>query len=165
MRALHLFAGAGGSVLAGRLLGWESVGAVEIDPFCCAVLAARGEEVLGHDVRTFSGASVAGAVDIVCGGFPCQDVSVAGKGAGAGEQTRSGLWRPMLDVWRQSGAAYLFAENVRGLLSSEEGCDYADILGALADLGAHAVWCVLPAASIGAPHKRERWFLDRKSVV
>lgn len=154
MRALHLFAGAGGSVLAGRLLGWESVGAVEIDPFCCAVLESQGEVVLGRDVCSFDATGL--GVDVVVGGFPCQDVSVAGKRAGSGDGTRSGLWRHMLRIWDECQAPWLFAENVRGLLSSDGGRDYAAILEALASRGADACWTVLRASDVGAPHRRER---------
>lgn len=70
MKALHLFAGAGGSVLAGRLLGWESVGAVELDPYCCAVLEARGERVLARDITAFDARPLRGQVDVVVGGWP-----------------------------------------------------------------------------------------------
>lgn len=162
MRALHLFAGAGGSVLAGRLLGWGSVGAVEIDPFCCAVLEAHGERILGGDVCSYH--PPAEGIDVVVGGFPCQDVSVAGKRAGSGDGTRSGLWRHMLRVWDECHAPWIFAENVRGLLSSDGGRDYAAILEALASRGADAVWCTLRASDVGAPHRRERWFLLAKAA-
>ena len=156
LRTLHLFAGAGGSTLTFDLLGLPSVGAVENDPFCKAVLEARGETIVGSDIREYH--PVPGTVDLVCGGFPCQDVSFAGKRAGLAG-ARSGLWREMLRVWQESEAPYLFAENVLGLLSQGGGADYAFLLGSLARVGADAVWCVLPASCVGTPHRRERWFL------
>lgn len=132
---------------------------MEIDPFCCAVLESQGEVVLGRDICSFDATGLRGTVDVVVGGFPCQDVSVAGKRAGSGDGTRSGLWRHMLRVWDECGATWLFAENVRGLLSSDGGRDYAAILEALASRGADACWTVLRASDVGAPHRRERWFL------
>ena len=97
MRELHLFAGAGGGILGGMLLGHTTVGAVEIEPYCRRVLLQRQRDgilpkfPIWDDVCTFDGKPWRGKVDVVCGGFPCQDISVAGKGTGiTGE--RSGLW-------------------------------------------------------------------------
>jgi hypothetical protein len=95
---LALFAGVGGGILGGHLLGWRTICAVEHDPYAASVLAARQNDGTLHpfpiwdDVCTFDGRPWRGAVDVISGGFPCQDISAAGKGAGlAGE--RSGLWR------------------------------------------------------------------------
>lgn len=158
MRALHLFAGGGGSVITGRALGWSSVGAVEIDPFCCAVLEHHGERVLSRDVRTFDAARHHGLVDVVVGGWPCQGNSTAGKRLGLADD-RSNLWWQLLRVLVETGARYLFAENVRGVLSVNGGRDFGVILNSLADAGFDARWTVTRASDVGAPHRRERLWL------
>ena len=89
MRSLHLFAGAGGGLLADIILGHQPIGAVELDPYCCDVLRARrddgwfpGLRVHEQDIRMFDPSEYTGRVDIVSGGFPCQDISAAGRGTG-----------------------------------------------------------------------------------
>lgn len=159
MKALHLFAGAGGSVLASRLLGWTSVGCVEWDPYCRRVLRARGERVVGSDIRQFKATGLVGRVDIVVGGSPCQDLSVAGPGDGI-DGPRSGLWRAQLRIAEECEAPYIWWENVRGALSRHDGRDFAVILRQMAKAGYDAVWTVNSASSVGAPHRRERvWVL------
>ena len=102
MNELALFAGAGGGILGGALLGWRTVCAVEINPYCRELLVARQNDgtlapfPIWDDIRTFSGKPWRGVVDVVSGGFPCQDISLAGRGAGiTGE--RSGLWSFRVD--------------------------------------------------------------------
>jgi DNA (cytosine-5)-methyltransferase 1 len=154
---LGLFAGAGGGLLASRLLGWRTVCAVEIEPYCQRVLAQRQRD--GHlepfpiwdDIRTFDGTPWRGSVDVISGGFPCQDISSAGRGAGLSGD-RSGLWFEMLRVIGEVRPAWVFAENspmlrTRGL---------AVVLQGLAGLGYDACWGVLGADDVGAPHKRKR---------
>jgi DNA (cytosine-5)-methyltransferase 1 len=159
MRALHLFAGAGGSVLASRLLGWASVGSVEWDPYCRRVLRARGERVVGCDVRGFKATGLVGGVDVVVGGSPCQDLSIAGRRAGL-DGTRSGLWWEQLRIAQECAAPFIWWENVRGALSSNGGRDFGVILHSLAQAGYDAVWTVNRASDVGAPHRRERvWVL------
>lgn len=159
MRELHLFAGAGGGILGGMLLGHTPVGAVEIDPFARAVLQARQADgslpdfPIYEDVRTFDGSAWRDRVDIIAGGFPCQDLSCAGKGAGI-DGARSGLWWEMLRVIREARPRYVFLENVPAITG--RGIDR--VLGSLADLGLDAEWCVLSAADVGAPHLRKRWW-------
>ena len=103
LREMALFAGAGGGILGGKLLGWECVCAVEWEPYPAAVLAARQNEgflppfPIWDDVHTFDGRSWRGLVDVVSGGFPCQDISAAGKGAGI-EGERSGMWKHMARI-------------------------------------------------------------------
>jgi DNA (cytosine-5)-methyltransferase 1 len=100
LRELALFAGAGGGILAGKLLGWRTVCGVERDAYCAAVLAERQNDGLlepfpvWSDIESFDGRPWAGRVDVVSGGFPCTDISLAGKGAGIGGP-ESGLWREM----------------------------------------------------------------------
>lgn len=164
IRALHVFAGAGGSVLAGEMIGWQSVGCVEIDPFCCAVLKHNfGETVLANDITTWKADRLTGHVDVVVGGSPCQDLSVAGKRAGIGG-TRSGLWFHQLRVAQECGAPFIFWENVRGVLSSNAGHDFGAILRSLAAAGYDARWIVNRASDVGAPHRRERVWLAAHAI-
>jgi hypothetical protein len=103
MRELALFAGAGGGILGGKLLGWCTVCAVEIDSFCRSVLLARQKDgvlpefPIWDDVQTFNGKPWRGHIDVITGGFPCQDISAAGKGAGIAG-SRSGLVFEMLRI-------------------------------------------------------------------
>ena len=161
LRTLHLFAGAGGGILADLILGHQPVCAVEIEPYCQQVLHARQKDgflpwfPIFDDVKTFDGKPWRGLVEVVAGGFPCQDISSAGKGAGISGE-RSGLWGEMARVVCEVRPRYVFVENspmltVRGL---------GRVLGDLAAMGYDAKWCVLGACDTGAPHKRERiWIL------
>lgn len=162
MRTLHLFAGAGGGLLADLILGHTPIGAVEIDPYCCAVLRERAAEgwfpglrVHEQDIRLFDPSEYTGRVDCVSGGFPCQDISAAGRGAGiTGE--RSGLWSEFARVIRLVRPRYAFIENSPMLTS--RGLDR--VLADLAEMGFDAQWAVVSAADTGAPHRRERiWIL------
>lgn len=155
MRELHLFAGIGGGILAGEMLGHTAIGAVEIDPFCRATLAHHWPNLPLHDdVRTFQGAPLRGRCDLVCGGFPCQDISSAGRGAGL-TGARSSLWFEMLRVVAEVGPRFVFVENSPMLRT--RGLDV--ILGGLANLGFDAEWGVLSAADVGANHLRKRMWL------
>jgi DNA (cytosine-5)-methyltransferase 1 len=160
MNELALFAGAGGGILAGKLLGWRTVCAVEWEPYAACVLAARQNDGLlppfpiWDDVQTFDGKPWRGIVDVVSGGFPCQDISVAGKGAGiTGE--RSGMWRHMARIVGEVRPRYVFVENSPALITRGLGV----VLGDLAALGYDCRWTVLGAADVGAPHQRDRFWL------
>ena len=162
---LALFAGAGGGILGGKLLGWRTVCAVERDAYAASVLMQRQNDGIldpfpvWDDVCTFDGRPWRGRVDVVSGGFPCQDISVAGKGAGI-EGERSGLWAEMARIIDEVRPVYVLVENspaltVRGL---------GRVLGDLAALGYDAEWGVLGAVNAGAPHKRERiWIMAHAS--
>lgn len=157
MRELHLFAGAGGGILASDLLGDRCVCAVELDRYAASVLVRRQNDgslqpfPIWDDVRTFDGRPWRGIVDVVSGGFPCTDISVAGSGAGIdGEQ--SGLWREMARVVREVEPRYVRVENSPALTSRGLGV----VLGDLAALGFAARWDVLSAADCGAWQLRER---------
>ncbi|PHR17628.1 MAG: DNA cytosine methyltransferase [Fluviicola sp.] len=157
LRELALFAGAGGGILGGLLLGWRTVCAVEREPYPIAVLAARQDDGCLHpfpiwdDVRTFDGTEWRGLVDVVSGGFPCGDISCAGKGAGiTGEQ--SGLWVEMARIIREVRPRFVFVENSPMLTSRGLGI----VLGDLAGMGFDAEWGVLGADDAGAPHHRKR---------
>jgi len=158
---LHLFAGAGGGILGSQLLGHTCVCAVEWDAYARRVLLARQRDgvlprfPIWDDVQTFDGTPWRGRVDVVCGGFPCQDISAAGKGAGI-DGERSGMWRHMARVISEVRPRYVFVENSPILTSRGLGV----VLGDLAAMGYYAEWCVLGASDAGAPHRRERiWIL------
>ena len=157
MNELALFAGAGGGILGGHLLGWRTVCAVEFEPYAAAVLVQRQNDGIllqfpvWDDVRTFDGKPWAGRVDVVSGGFPCQDISAAGKGAGL-DGERSGLWSEMARIIREVRPRFAFVENSPMLTSRGLG----RVLGDLAEMGFDAEWGVVSAANAGAPHLRER---------
>ena len=160
MHELALFAGAGGGILGGKLLGWRTICAVENDPHALSVLVARQND--GHlapfpiwdDVRTFDGVPWRGRIDVISGGFPCQDISSLGKRTGlAGE--KSGLWFEMLRIIREVRPPFVFLENSQHLVS--RGLER--ILADLAALGYDARWGVLGADNAGAPHIRKRLWL------
>jgi DNA (cytosine-5)-methyltransferase 1 len=158
---LALFAGAGGGILGGCLLGWRTVAAVEIEEYPRAVLLQRQADgilpkfPIWDDIRTFDGKPWRGKVDIVTGGFPCQDISAAGKGAGI-EGERSGLWSEMARVIGEVRPWLALVENSPMLTSRGLGT----VLRDLAEMGYNARWCVLGADDAGAPHRRKRiWIL------
>ena len=157
LNELALFAGAGGGILGGKLLGWRTVCAVEIDPYCAGVLVARQNDgilppfPIWDDVTTFDGRPWRGTVDVVSGGFPCQDISAAGKGAGI-EGKRSGLWREMARIISEIRPRYVLVENSPLLVS--RGLDV--VLADLAKMGYDARWGIIGADDAGAPHRRKR---------
>ena len=161
MNELALFAGAGGGILGGHLLGWRTVAAVEIEDYPRRVLLQRQADGLlprfpiWDDICTFDGKPWAGKVDVISGGFPCQDISAAGKGAGL-DGERSGLWGEMARVIHEVQPRFVFVENSPMLTSRGLG----RVLGDLAKMGFDAKWGVLGADAIGLPHHRERiWVL------
>lgn len=160
MNELALFAGGGGGILAAGLLGFRTVGAVEIEPSAREMLLARQRDgvlpwfPIWDDVQSFDGRPWRGLVDVISGGFPCQDISVAGKGAGI-EGARSGLWREMFRIVREVRPRFVFVENSPMLVSR----GLSVVLGDLADAGYDAEWCVLGADDVGAPHVRKRFWL------
>jgi DNA (cytosine-5)-methyltransferase 1 len=160
LRELALFAGAGGGILGGHLLGWRTVCAVEWEPYAASVLAQRQNDGLlppfpiWDDVQTFDGKPWRGVVDVVSGGFPCQDISVAGKGAGISGK-RSGMWSHMARIIGEVRPRFAFVENSPALLTRGLGA----VLSDLASLGYDCKWTVLGAADVGAPHQRDRFWL------
>ena len=189
MRYLSLFSGIEAASVAWLPLGWECVGVAEIEKFPCAVLAHHYPDVpnLG-DITKITQEQIAalGHIDLVVGGFPCQDLSVAGKRAGLtndndGSATRSGLFFAAMRVVGWTRARWTVIENVPGLFSSKGGADFASVVGALAGcefgvpdkgwgkIGAAAgpdglvEWCVLDAQWFGVPQRRRRVFLVRDS--
>lgn len=147
-----LFAGIGGFDLGLERAGMRCEWQVEIDPYARAVLAKHWPDVRRHeDVRTFPPPEGKWGVDVICGGFPCQDISVAGKGAGLAG-ARSGLWYEYARIIGELRPRYVIVENVAALLTRGMGT----VLGDLSTLGYDAEWHVIPASAVGAPHRRER---------
>ena len=161
----ELFAGIGGFSLGLQRAGMTCKWQVEIDPYATAVLKKHWPDVPKHDdVRTFPPTHTHTqdfSVDLICGGFPCQDISVAGKGAGlAGE--RSGLWRDFARVIRTVRPRWVVIENVPALTARGLGT----VLGDLAEIGFDAEWHCIPASAVGAPHRRERvWIVAYAASV
>ena len=158
---MHLFAGAGGGMLSDLLLGHQPVCAVEIEPYCQQVLSARQKDgilpwfPIFADVTEFDGKPWRGKIDVVSGGFPCQDISAAGKGAGI-EGGRSGLWSEMARIIGEVRPRFAFVENSPMLVV--RGLDR--VLGDLAEMGYDAEYGIVGAHHTGAPHKRNRmWIL------
>lgn len=155
MRAISLFSGVGGLDMGFERAGIETMLQAERDPWCLEVLARHWPETERvTDVRDVQG----GGVDLIYGGFPCQDVSVAGKRAGLGGE-RSGLWFEFERVLRELRPRWAVIENVPGLLSSNQGRDFAVILDGLDELGFDVAWAVLDAQHFGVPQRRRRVFI------
>ena len=157
MNELALFAGAGGGILGGHLLKWRTVCAVEWEQYPASVLCARQNDKIlppfpiWDDVQTFDGKPWRGIVDVVSGGFPCQDISAAGKGAGI-EGNKSSMWKHMARIIGEVRPQFVFVENSPMLTSRGLGTVLAD----LSSMGFNAKWGVVSAADIGANHQRER---------
>lgn len=156
MRIGSLFSGIGGlelgleSATGGRVL-WQ----VERDAFCRSVLAKHWPDATRFDDVCTVGAGLA-PVDLICGGFPCQPASVAGKRKGMADDRW--LWPEFARVVRVVGPRFVMLENVAGLLSLDGGRAWGSVLGDLAALGFDAAWDVFRASDVGAPHRRERLF-------
>ena len=140
LRELALFAGAGGGILGGHLLGWRTICAVERDAYAAQVLVQRQNDgalpafPIWSDVCSFDGRPWRGLVDVVSGGFPCQDISAAGNGAGI-DGERSGLWREMARIVGEVRPRFVFVENSPLLVRR----GLAVVLGDLTELG----YCLL----------------------
>ena len=161
LNELALFAGAGGGILGGKLLGWRTVCAVEKDPAARDILVSRQNDgsiatfPIWDDIQTFDGKQWKGVVSVVSGGFPCQDISIAGKGEGITGK-RSGLWGEMARVVSEIQPRFVFVENspkltIRGL---------GRVIGDLAAMGYDTRYGVLGGKSIGGCADGERiWIL------
>jgi len=166
LNELALFAGAGGGILGGHLLGWRTVCAVEWEPYPASILCARQNDGLllpfpiWDDVQTFDGFAWRGLVDVISGGFPCQDISSAGRGAGI-DGERSGMWGEMARIICEVRPRFVFVENSPILTSRGLGT----VLGDLASMGFNARWGVLGAKTFSGPHSRNRiWIVARDST-
>jgi len=163
MNELALFAGAGGGILGGHLLGWRTICAVEWEQYPASVLCARQNDgflppfPIWDDIQTFDGNPWRGHVDVISGGFPCQDISAAGRGAGINGE-RSGMWGEMARIIHEVRPKFVFVENSPMLTSRGLG----RVLGDLATMGFDAKWGVLGAADVGAVHQRDRIWIVAK---
>jgi DNA (cytosine-5)-methyltransferase 1 len=156
LRLLDTFSGIGGFSYAAEQLvgGYETVGFVERDVFCQKILSKHWPNVPIHeDIKEFFPGK--GSADVICGGFPCQDISTAGKQAGIKEGTRSGLFYELMRVICLVRPRFVVMENVSAILTN--GLD--SVLGELAEAGFDAEWACIPASAVGACHQRDRWWL------
>lgn len=160
LNELALFAGAGGGVLGSHLLGWNTVCAVERDAYAAQVLAQRQNDgilkpfPIWSDITSFDGKPWKGVVDVVSGGFPCQDISAAGKGAGI-DGERSGLWAEMARIIGEVRPKFVLVENSPMLV----GRGLTRVISDLAKMGYDAQWTRLSASNFGAPHQRDRLWI------
>lgn len=166
LKHLDICSGIGGFALAARWVGGiETVGFIELDPFCSEVLGIRFPGVpRWPDVRAFSGSDIGGPIDLVTAGFPCQDISMVNRGrVGLVEGERSSLFFEILRVIEELSPSYVLLENVEALITSDKGRDAAIVIGALARLGYEVEWKVIAAAELGAVHWRKRaWIVAHK---
>jgi DNA (cytosine-5)-methyltransferase 1 len=164
LRVLDLFSGIGGFSLGlERTGGFETVAFCEIEEFPRKVLAKHWPNVpIYDDVRMLNAERLAAdgiGVDVITGGFPCQDISIAGKKAGMGDGTRSGLWSEVVRLACELRPRFIILENVANLLagpSGRPGAWFGRVLADLAECGFDAEWENIPAAALGACHRRER---------
>ncbi len=158
LKVLDLFSGiqvGGFSLGLERTGGFETVAFCEIEPFPRKVLAKHWPEVpIFNDVRELRGKDV-GPVDVICGGFPCQDASIAKIGGKGTDGERTGLFREIIRLAGELGRPILLLENVTELLNR----GFGDVLGALATLGYDVQWDCISAAALGGPHQRDRLFI------
>jgi DNA (cytosine-5)-methyltransferase 1 len=158
-----LFSGIGGLDLGLEMAGMECSWMVEVDNFGSQILKHHWPKAeMYGDIYTIDGKELE-SVDLICGGFPCQPVSHTGKRAGTADERW--LWGEFARIIRQVKPRWVVAENVTGLLSTNSGRAFAEVLRDLAESGYDAVWDVFPAGGqggVGAPHRRKRIFIIAK---
>lgn len=156
LRVLSLFAGIGGFDLGlERTGGFETVAFCEIDPFCRKVLAKHWPNIRCFDDVTKLRGDDAGAVDGICGGFPCQDASIANVDGRGSSGPRTGLFVEIIRLARELGVRFILMENVTNLLNR----GFGDVLGGLAEIGFDAEWECISARELGFDHERDRLFI------
>jgi len=155
LKVLDLFSGIGGFSLGLERAGMQTIAFCEIDKVAQQVLRKHWPDVpIFEDVTTLKGEQFE-KIDVICGGFPCQDLSFAGKGAGL-NGARSGLWWEFHRLIKEIKPSWVIVENVAALRS--RGLD--KVLGSLAEIGYDAEWHCIPASAVGAPHQRDRiWII------
>jgi len=170
LTGVSLFAGVGGFDLAMERQGVNVVAAVDIDKKCQDLLVKQFPNTkIFDDVTELKGSDLIGAgfnpsAGIITGGFPCQDVSVAGKRAGLAG-ARSGLFWEVARIVEETQTEYFVLENVPGLLSSNDGKDFGVVIGTLADLGYSVSWRLLDAQYFGVPQRRKRIFIAGRRAI
>ena len=151
MNVLDLFSGIGGFSLGLERAGMETVAFCEFEPHAQKILAKHWPNIPIHDdVRTLDGKQYRGSIDVICGGFPCQDISIAGKNNGGINGERSGLWQEYKRLIKEIQPKYAIIENVSALLS--RGLDV--VLSDLAEIGYDATWTVIDTKYTGRPQRR-----------
>ena len=162
MRVLDLFSGIGGFAYAGHLLGgFTTLDFVEIDPYCQQILRKNFPNVPIHDdITTFDTSFRFGEYDLITAGFPCQDLSSAGKQAVLGAGTRSGLFYRVMQIARQVRPKFILLENVANTISHNKGQTFQQILLEIAKSGYNAEWGIVSARDVGGCHLRKRiWII------
>lgn len=160
MKVLDLFSGIGGFSLGLDRAGFETVAFCEKDEYCQQVLKKRWPGVpIYDDIKKLDGNKFRGAIDVVCGGFPCQDLSASGQQKGfSGE--RSSLYKEMLRIISECRPRWAIFENVTNLLSGDDGRWFSKFLNDLAKIGLDAEWHCIPASEFNAAHSRDRvWII------
>ena len=161
LKLLDLFSGIGGFSYAAEKIvgGYKTTQFVEIDPYCQSVLHKNFPNIPIHDdIKTFKAKK--GQFDVLTAGFPCQDLSVAGRQKGIGEDRRSGLFYEIIRLLGEIQPKFVLFENVRNLLSHEKGSTFQEILFQIAKAGYDAEWSIISAKDMGACHLRERiWII------
>jgi DNA (cytosine-5)-methyltransferase 1 len=159
MRHGSLFSGIGGFDLAAEWMGWENVFQCEMDSFCRRVLGYYWPNAVCYeDVRKFDATVYRGSIDVLSGGFPCQPFSAAGRRKGTADDRY--LWPEMYRIIREVWPCWVVGENVPGLLAWSKGLVFEQVLLDLEAAGYEAWAVILPAAGVGAPHRRDRiWFV------
>ena len=172
MKVLDLFAGIGGFTIGLEKAGFETVAFCEIEPYAQKVLKKNWPEVpIYDDVRTITAERLVSdgiRVDVITGGFPCQDISVAGNQAGIADGTRSGLWSECARLIGELRPRYAIFENVTNLLNGERGDWFKRVLWDISAIGYDAEWHCIPASELGAHHHRDRvWIIcyPRREVL
>ena len=156
LKIIDTFSGIGGFSYAAEKLvgGFETIQFVECEPYAQKILKKHWPDIPIHDdIKTYNPEPY--SADVVCGGFPCQDISTAGQGKGITEATRSGLFYELIRVIRLVRPRYIVLENVAAILNNGLGI----VLGELAEAGFDCEWACIPASALGACHQRDRWWL------
>jgi DNA (cytosine-5)-methyltransferase 1 len=164
MKVLDLFSGIGGFSLGFEKAGFRTAAFCEIDPFCQKVLKRHWSDIpVYSDIKQLSVERLEHDgitdIDIITGGFPCTDLSVAGKQRGMDEGTRSGLWWEMRRLIGEIQPKFAVMENVPNFLSGDNGAWFGDFLASLAEIGYDAEWTCISAAAVGRAHLRERMWI------
>lgn len=159
MKHIGLFEGIGGFSLAARWMGWETVAWCEWNEFCQKVLSYHFPNAIGHgDITKTDFTIYRGKCDILTGGFPCQPYSTAGKRLGKADDRH--LWPSMLRAIQEIQPRWVVGENVRGIINWNAGMVFDEVQADLETAGYEVVPFLLPAAGVGAPHRRDRvWFV------
>lgn len=156
MRCLHLFNGIGGFALAADRMGWENVAHCEIDSFCNRIMKKHYPNSIKHeDIKTTDFRIYRGRIDLISGGFPCQDISIASRTSKGIDGEKSGLWRELVRAIAEVQPRYVVIENSTAILSR----GFERLLFEVSQIGYNAEWHCLKGNQFGVPQRRKRLFL------